>query len=244
MREIVIDTETTGLNPQEGHRIVEVACIELSHHVPTGRRFHRYVNPGRDMPAEALAVHGLTEEFLADHPPFDAIVEELLAFIGDDKLVIHNAEFDLAFVNAELSRLGRGPLASPFVDTLAVARRRFPGAPASLDALCRRFAVDLSQRELHGAEIDCGLLASVYIELLGGRQPGLQFVATADVGDEMMDVDLIEHRGPPRPPRPHAASSEELAAHQAMLAAIKQPLWLAAMAQAQAAQAQALAVPG
>ena len=228
MREIVVDTETTGLDPQAGHRIVEVGCIELVHHVPTGRKFHRYVNPERDMPADALAVHGLTEEFLAAQPPFAAIVDDLAAFIGDDRLVIHNAEFDLAFLNAELVRLGRPPLACPFVDTLAVARRRFPGAPANLDALCRRFAIDLSDRDKHGAEIDCALLAAVYIELLGGRQPGLDFAAAA-ASDELLETITMPH-GQPRPPRPHAPSLEELAAHQAMLAALKTPLWLAAFA--------------
>ncbi len=225
MREVVIDTETTGLDPQAGHRIVEIACVELVHHVPTGRRFHRYVNPGRDMPDDALAVHGLTTEFLAAHPPFDAIVEELAAFIAGDRLVIHNAEFDLAFINAELARLGHPPLACPFVDTLAVARRRFPGAPASLDALCRRFAIDRSERQLHGAEIDCELLAAVYIELLGGRQPGLDFVVGPSV-EGLAEIEAV--RGPMRLPRPHAPTQEELAAHQAMLAAITQPLWLAA----------------
>jgi len=224
MREIVIDTETTGLNPGDGHRIVEVACIELLHHVPTGRKFHRYVNPERDMPEEAFAVHGLSAEFLAEHSRFAEIADELLAFIGDDTVVIHNAEFDLAFLNAELARLGRPSLACAFVDTLAVARQRFPGAPASLDALCRRFAIDLSVREKHGADIDCGLLAKVYVELLGGRQPGLDFAAA---GGDGMPLLLPQDR-PRREPRPHAASLDELAAHQAMLATIKTPLWLAA----------------
>jgi DNA polymerase-3 subunit epsilon len=224
MREIVIDTETTGLDPNDGHRIVEIACVELMHHVPTGRKFHRYLNPGRDMPEDALAVHGLTAEFLASQPPFDAIADELATFIADDRLVIHNAEFDLAFINAELARLGRPALACAFVDTLAVARRRFPGAPASLDALCRRFAIDLTAREKHGADIDCGLLAAVYVELLGGRQPGLDFAAAAVGGTEI----VLPQDRPPRPARPHAASIEELAAHQAMLAAVKAPLWLAA----------------
>jgi DNA polymerase III subunit epsilon len=226
MREIVIDTETTGLDPRDGHRIVEIACLELLHHIPTGRKFHRYINPERDMPADALAVHGLSAEFLAGHPGFAAIADDLVAFIAGDRLVIHNAEFDLAFINAELARLGRGPLVCPFVDTLAVARRRFPGASASLDALCRRFAIDLSSREMHGAEIDCGLLAEVYIELLGGRQPGLDFAATGS--DEAADERGAPLDRPPRPARPHAPSLEELAAHQAMLAAITAPLWLAA----------------
>jgi DNA polymerase-3 subunit epsilon len=226
MREVVIDTETTGLDPTAGHRICEVACIELGHHVPTGRKLHRYVNPERDMPADAFAVHGLTAEFLARHPPFAEIADELVAFIGGDRVVIHNAEFDLAFINAELARLGRGPLVCPFVDTLAVARRRFPGAPASLDALCRRFAIDLSERDKHGADIDCGLLAAVYIELLGGRQPGLDFALP---GAALSDIAIAAPQDrPPRPPRPHAPSIEELAAHQAMLAAISQPLWLSA----------------
>jgi DNA polymerase III subunit epsilon len=225
MREIVIDTETTGLDPNDGHRIVEIACLELMHHVPTGRSFHRYVNPERDMPPEALLVHGLTAEFLAEQPLFAAVADELAEFIAGDRLVIHNAEFDLAFLNAELTRLGQPPLACTFVDTLAVARRRFPGAPASLDALCRRFSIDLAVREKHGAEIDCGLLAAVYIELLGGRQPGLEFTATTI--DELVG-EIALPQGPPRPPRPHAPSAEELVAHQAMLALLKAPLWLAA----------------
>src|ERR1700758_2705276 len=198
MRGVVVYTKTTGLDPREGHRIVELACIELVHHVPTGRRFHRYVNPEREMPEDALAVHGLTAEFLARQPPFAAVLDELLAFIGRDPLVIHNAEFDLAFLNAELARLDREPIPSDYVDTLALARRRFPGSPASLDALCRRFAIDLSDRVEHGAEIDCGLLAAVYLELLGGRQPGLDFAMPAD------EVALAERIM--RPPRPHFPS--------------------------------------
>jgi DNA polymerase-3 subunit epsilon len=223
MREIVIDTETTGLDPQDGHRIVEIAAIELFHHMPTGRRFHCYVNPERDMPADAYAVHGLSAEFLVDHPPFADIVHDFLAFVGDDPLVIHNAEFDIAFLNAELARAGLPALASPFVDTLSLARRRFPGAPASLDALCRRFSIDLTVRDKHGAEIDCGLLADVYVELLGGRQPGLDF-SVVETG-AAMQVIAVQDRVI-RPPRPHAATPEELAAHQALLATISNPLWL------------------
>jgi DNA polymerase-3 subunit epsilon len=218
MRQIVLDTETTGLDPGEGHRIVEIACIELVHHVPTGRRFHRYVNPERDMPEEALAVHGITAEFLADQATFAAIAEELLAFIGSDRLVIHNAEFDLAFLNAELARLERDPIGCAFVDTLGLARVRFPGAPASLDALCRRFDIDLSERVEHGAEVDCGLLAAVYLELLGGRQPGLDFALPAD---SLAAAERIM-----RAPRPHAPSSDEAIAHQAMLRLITEPIWL------------------
>jgi len=218
MREVVLDTETTGLDPDEGHRIVEIACIELVHHVPTGRKFHRYVNPDRDMPEDALAVHGIKAEFLASQPPFAAIVDELLAFIGSDRLVIHNAEFDLAFLNAELARLRREPMGCAFVDTIGLARVRFPGAPASLDALCRRFDIDLSARVEHGAEIDCALLAAVYLELLGGRQPGLDFATPID------DVAAMERIQ--RAPRPHAPSAAELVAHQAMLRMIAEPIWL------------------
>lgn len=221
MREIVLDTETTGLDPGEGHRIVEIACIELVHHVPTGRRFHRYVNPERGMPEDALAVHGITSEFLASQPLFAAIVDELLAFIGSDRLVIHNAEFDLAFLNAELARMQREPISRPFVDTLGLARVRFPGAPASLDALCRRFDIDLSMRVEHGAEVDCGLLAAVYLELLGGRQPGLDFALPAN--------DMIARERIIRAPRPHAPSAAELIAHNAMLQIITEPIWLMEM---------------
>jgi len=218
MREVVLDTETTGLDPGEGHRIVEIACIELLHHIPSGRKFHRYVNPERDMPEDALVVHGISADCLACQPPFSAIVDELLAFIGLNRLVIHNAEFDLAFLNAELARLQREPLSCPFVDTLGLARVRFPGAPASLDALCRRFDIDLSKRVEHGAEVDCGLLAAVYLELLGGRQPGLDFATLADAAV------LAERIS--RPARPHAPSPEELIAHQAMLRIITEPIWL------------------
>ena len=218
MREIVLDTETTGLDPNKGHRIVEVACIELVRHVPTGRKFHRYVNPERDMPGEALAVHGITAAFLADQPPFAAIADELLAFIGSDRLVIHNSEFDLAFLNAELARLRRDPIGCSFVDTLGLARVRFPGAPASLDALCRRFNIDLSDRVEHGAEIDCALLALVYLELLGGRQPGLDFTMPVD---NMTSAERIV-----RSPRPHSPSAEEVVAHQAILRMITEPIWL------------------
>jgi len=214
----VLDTETTGLDPGEGHRIVEIACIELVHHVPTGRKFHRYVNPERDMPEEALAVHGITAEFLASQAPLAAIADELLAFIGSDRLVIHNAEFDLAFLNAELARLQREPVSSAFVDTLGLARVRFPGAPASLDALCRRFDIDLSDRVEHGAEIDCGLLAAIYLELRGGRQPGLDFTMPAN------EIALTERIV--RPPRPHSPSAAEVIAHQAMLRMIIEPIWL------------------
>ncbi len=222
MREIVLDTETTGLDPADGHRIVEVGCIELVNHMPSGRVFHRHVNPEREMPEEAYAVHGLSAEFLAKHPPFAAIAEELLAFLGDGRLIIHNAEFDLKFINAELRRLGKETLRCEIEDTLALARRRYPGAQASLDALCRRFEIDLSARTKHGALLDCELLAAVYLELIGGRQPGLEFVVDTALVDGAVAIDR-----PIRPARPHAASLEELAAHAAMLQLLKQPIWLA-----------------
>jgi DNA polymerase-3 subunit epsilon len=223
MREIVLDTETTGLDAADGHRIVEIACIELVNHVPSGRSFHRYANPERDMPEDALAVHGLTADFLAGHPPFAAHVDEFLAFVGGDRLIIHNAEFDLRFINAELKRLGRPALAGAYQDTLSLARRRFPGSPASLDALCRRFAIDLSAREKHGALIDCELLAAVYLELIGGRQPTLDLAVDAALAAAGRLV-----ARPPREKRPHEASEAELVAHAAMLQLLKQPIWLAA----------------
>jgi DNA polymerase III subunit epsilon len=222
MREIVLDTETTGLDPDSGHRIVELACIELVNHVPSGRVFHRHVNPERDMPEDAYAVHGHSAEFLAQFPPFAAHAGELLEFIEGARLIIHNAEFDLRFLNAELQRLGRPALACDFEDTLALARRRYPGAPASLDALCRRFEIDLSARTKHGALLDCELLAAVYLELIGGRQPGFDLVADLVETSPIVVADRV-----PRPARPHHPLPEELAAHAAMLALLKQPLWLA-----------------
>jgi DNA polymerase III subunit epsilon len=224
MREIVLDTETTGLDPSAGHRIVEIACLELINHLPSGRHFQRYVNPGRDMPEEALAVHGLSAAFLADKPSFAEIVPELLAFIDGAPLVIHNAEFDVLFLNAELALLGH-PLvaASLAVDTLQLARRKFPGSPASLDALCRRFNIDTSARSLHGALLDAELLAEVYLELIGGRQAGLDLVQA----EARAAAAIAAASGVTRPPRPHAPTPEELAAHAAFLGMIKQPLWLA-----------------
>jgi DNA polymerase-3 subunit epsilon len=223
MREIVLDTETTGLDPADGHRIVEIGCIELLNHVPTGRDFHRYVNPERAMDADAFAVHGITDEMLDGKPRFAEVVDELLAFLGDGRLVIHNAEFDLRFLNHELKLAGRPPLACGHEDTLALARRRFPGAPASLDALCRRFAIDLSERDKHGALLDCRLLAAVYLELVGGREPTLDVVL--DPG--AIGSTLIIAR-PHRAARPHEPSPEERAAHEAMLTRLKDPVWLSA----------------
>ena len=172
MREIVLDTETTGLDPAEGHRVVEIGAVELFNHVPTGRTYHQYINPMRDMPAEAFAVHGISADFLSDKPTFEQIAEAFIAFVADGKLVIHNAGFDMKFLNAELVWCGRSRLPSTqSLDTLDIARRAFPGANASLDALCRRFGVDNSAREKHGALLDAEILAEVYLELVGGRQP-------------------------------------------------------------------------
>ena len=180
MREVVLDTETTGLDPGGGHRIVEVGCVELLNHAPTGRTFQAYINPQRSMPAEAFNVHGLSDTFLADKPLFADIAEEFQTFLGDSLLVIHNASFDLGFINAEFERLGYPPVATDrAIDTVQLARRKFPGSPANLDALCRRFQVDISDRSLHGALKDARLLSVVYLELLGGRQPGLELVSAA-----------------------------------------------------------------
>ena len=219
MREVVLDTETTGLDPADGHRIVEVGCLELVNHIATGRTFQRYVNPERDMPTDAFAVHGISEDFLQAQPAFAAVVDDFLAFIGDSPLVIHNAAFDMAFLNAELARLGREPLAmARAVDTIRIARQKFPGAQASLDALCRRFGIDNSARSKHGALLDAELLSEVYLELIGGRQAGLDLAVEAAAATSAA-------RRAPRPPRPHAPSPEELAAHAAFIARLKDPVW-------------------
>lgn len=219
MREIVLDTETTGLNPTDGHRVVEIGCIELLNHVPTGRTFQKYINPERLMPAEAEAIHGLTDQFLADQPLMEEVIGDFLEFIGDDQLVIHNAEFDMRFLNAELERLDR-PKLDPdrAVDTVGMARRKFPGAQASLDALCRRFEIDNSGRNFHGALLDAQLLAEVYLELIGGRQPGLELAAEAARAE-------AAQASAPRAPRAHAPSAEELARHAAFVATLEEPIW-------------------
>jgi DNA polymerase-3 subunit epsilon len=174
MREIVLDTETTGLDPASGHRVVEVACVELLNRIPTGQSFQRYLNPERDVPPEAVAVHGLSREFLKEQPSFAGIVDDMLAFIGDAPLVAHNALFDLGFLNAELERSGKPPLPRErIVDTLLLARRRHPAGPNSLDQLCARYGIDNSRRTKHGALLDAELLAEVYLELIGGRQASL-----------------------------------------------------------------------
>lgn len=179
MREIILDTETTGLNPGDGHRIIEIGCLELENHLPTGRTYHQYINPERDIPVEAFNIHGISEEFLADKPVFKDIVEEFLDFISDSTLVIHNAGFDMKFLNYELVKAKHPKLKySRTVDTLMMAREKFPGSPANLDALCRRFKIDNSNRTKHGALLDSELLAEVYLELKGGRQQHLTLVAS------------------------------------------------------------------
>ena len=172
MREIVLDTETTGLDPQDGHRIVEIGAVELHNHVPTGNVYHQYINPLITMPDQAFAIHGLSDEFLSDKPKFSEIAKEFLDFIGSAKLVIHNAAFDIKFINAELKRIDKEEITfDRATDTLAIARKKFPGSPASLDSLCRRFKIDNSARVVHGALLDSQILAEVYLELVGGKQP-------------------------------------------------------------------------
>ena len=226
MREIVFDTETTGLDPARGDRLVEVGCIEMVNRVATGRTFHAYFNPDRTMPAEAEAVHGLSDAFLADKPRFHERVAELVEFIADSPLVAHNATFDFGFLNAELAICGlEAVCTSRMVDTLQIARRRHPGAKLSLDALCSRYGIDRSHRTLHGALLDAELLAQVYVELTGGRQIGLE-LAASDAAEMVIEL----RRSPARKrefraPRPHDASLEELVRHTAFLATIQAPLW-------------------
>ncbi len=225
MREIVLDTETTGLDPANGDRIVEIGCVELVNHVPTGRTFQRYVNPERDVPEPAFAVHGLSRAFLSTHPVFAGISGSFVEFVADSRLVIHNAAFDLGFVNAEFARLDIAPLPSDrAVDTVQLARRKFPGAPANLDALCARFGVDNTDREQHGALKDALLLARVYLELIGGRQPDLSFQAKAGA-----KVAAAAGQGGPaaRAARAHAPTDAESATHAAFLAKLKDPVWSA-----------------
>jgi DNA polymerase-3 subunit epsilon len=225
MREIIFDTETTGLDPKSGDRLVELGCVEMVNRVTTGQTFHAYFNPERSMPAAAEAVHGLSEAFLADKPKFAERADEFLAFIGDSPLVAHNAGFDFGFINAELQMCGRQPVSlDRMIDTVALARVRHPGAKNSLDALCTRYGIDRSHRTKHGALLDAELLAQVYVELTGGRQIGLELVE--DRSDEIVaQVVTVTRERKFRSPRPHAASAEELAAHAAFIETIKSPLW-------------------
>ncbi len=232
MREIIFDTETTGLDPKTGDRMVEIGCIEMVGRVETGRSFHAYFNPERDMPAEAERVHGLSAAFLATKPKFAESADELLAFLGDAPLVAHNAGFDFGFLNNELELAGREPIGMDrMVDTVALARKKHPGAKLSLDALCTRYGIDRSHRVKHGALLDAELLAQVYVELTGGRQIGLGLspidpaadTATAQPGN------MPWHRPPAdkprREPRPHVASPEELERHRAFIAGIADAIW-------------------
>lgn len=230
MREIALDTETTGLSPKAGHRVVEIGCVEMINHIATGEVFHVYINPERDMPEEAFAVHGLSEDFLKDHPVFAKVAQDFLDFVGEDPLVIHNAAFDMGFLNAELERAGHTALPmTRAVDTVQMARKKFPGAQANLDALCKRFGIDNSNRELHGALLDARLLAEVYLELRGGRQTGFGL----DAGDDETlktqggaEVVQLETRAK-RAPRAFAPSREELERHEAFLEKVTDPIWKA-----------------
>lgn len=225
MREIIFDTETTGLDPRTGDRLVEIGCIEMVNRVPTGATFHAYFNPDRDMPAAAEAVHGLSIAFLADKPRFHERAGEFLEFIGDSMLVAHNAGFDFGFINAELEMCGLEPVSrTRMIDTVALAKVRHPGAKLSLDALCTRYGIDRSHRTRHGALLDAELLAQVYVELTGGRQIGLSLVAdTTETLAAPVAAPARERTF--RPARPHAASETELAAHAAFLETVKSPLW-------------------
>jgi DNA polymerase-3 subunit epsilon len=227
MREIILDTETTGLEPSQGHRIIEIGCLELKNRTPTGRRYHTYVNPQRDVPLESQRITNLSTEFLRDKPLFSDVVDAFTAFIEDSPLVIHNAEFDLKFLNHELRRIERPTLVSSrAVDTAQMARIRYPGSPASLDALCKRFNIGLEEREAkgHGALLDAELLAQVYLELCGGRQPNLALLAELNAAGR---ANLANHK--PLPPRPQPLapriSQEELAHHAAAIASLPDAIW-------------------
>jgi DNA polymerase III subunit epsilon len=226
LREIVLDTETTGLDPFDGHRVVEIGCIELVNRIPTGRKWHCHLNPEREMPYQAFEVHGLSTEFLRDKPRFAELADDMLTFIEGAMLVMHNATFDFGFLNAELDRLARPLLRwDRVVDTLALARRRHPGAPCSLDALCKRYGVDLSEREKHSALLDCRLLASVYVELVGGHQARLEFAAN---GAQAALLGANPYAVKPRPRRlAPRLSAAELEAHRAFVATLGgEALWL------------------
>lgn len=228
-REIVLDTETTGMDPADGHRIIEIGCIELFNHLPTGKTWHHYINPEREVDAGAVAVHGIKTEFLKDKPIFGEIVGDFLDFIGGATLVIHNAEFDVKFLNAELKTFGFPPIKlAGVIDTLMIARKKYPGSPANLDALCRRFNIDLSGRELHGALLDAQLLADVYLELIGGRQHGLglaQSQSSSATQNQTVDIPSFEKK-PYREPRVFSPSAEEEEAHKNMVSKLKNSLWV------------------
>lgn len=226
MREIVFDTETTGFDPKTGDRMVEIGCVEMVNRVETGATFHAYYNPERAMPAAAEAVHGLSDVFLSDKPLFRDGAEELLAFLGDAPLVAHNASFDFGFLNNELEHAGLVPISlDRMVDTVAIARKKHPGAKNSLDALCTRYGIDRSHRVKHGALLDAELLAQVYVELTGGRQIGLELAA--DTAPSIVTAQPLDTESSRvfRTPRPHNATPEELARHQAFINTISTPIW-------------------
>lgn len=220
MREIVLDTETTGFEPLEGDRIVEIGAVELEGHVPTGRTYHQYINPQRSMPKGAFEVHGLGDEFLSDKPVFRDIAQAFVDFVGDSKLIIHNASFDMKFLNAELGWVDRPLLPmDQALDTLAIARKKFPGSPASLDALCRRFGIDNSSRTLHGALLDSEILAEVYLELIGGRQP--DFALSNEAKKETKNEAAEDWRPASRSKElPSRLTAEESAAHAEFVGAL------------------------
>jgi DNA polymerase-3 subunit epsilon len=220
MREIILDTETTGLDPKMGHRLVEIGAVELINHTPTGVNYQTYINPERDVDPGAQEIHGLTNEFLKQHPTFGDISAEFLDFLSNSTLVIHNAPFDLAFINMELNRLGEPSISSErVIDTLVLARKKFPGAQANLDALCRRFAIENRHRELHGALVDAALLADVYIELIGGKEPtlGLSAKKTNTVAEDTTRVY--------QKPRSFPVTEEELELHRAFVKTLINPIW-------------------
>jgi len=217
IREIVLDTETTGLSPNDGDRLVEIGCVELINHIPSGKTHHVYINPERSMPEEAFRVHGLSEEFLKDKPVFKAVAQDFLDFIGDGTLVIHNAPFDMGFLNAELEKASFPRLTNEVIDTVMVARKKHPGARVSLDALCKHYGIDNSRRTLHGALLDSEILAEVYLELIGGKQVSLALIA--DAGSDGEDGLLQRVPARPRPtPLPSRVTAAEAEAHYAFLA--------------------------
>lgn len=222
--DIVFDTETTGVDPGEGHRVVEIGCVELENLIPTGRTYHTYINPERDMPIGAFQVHNLSAEFLSDKPLFSQIVDEFSAFIGDAHLVAHNANFDFKFINAELDNIGRPPLLEKRkVDTWGMAKRLFPGQASSLDALCRRYEIDLSARTKHGALLDAELLAEVYLNLKGGRQNRLELVSNRGGGDALGP--RAQHKKAPIAARSYSVTDDEQAVHRAFISGMESAIW-------------------
>lgn len=252
MREIVLDTETTGLKPAEGHRLVEIGCVELNNRLPTGRTYQVYINPERDMPEEAFKVHGLSRDFLSQHPPFRSIYQDFLTFITEDTpLIIHNASFDMTFLNYELEAVGGASLSfHRVIDTLKIARQKFPGFPASLDMLCKRFKIDNTHRDKHGALLDAHLLADVYLELMGGRQDALSSILDTQDGHGTPNTPShqrgrkdspVVSDAPPRPPRLFPVSLEERENHLSFLQKIKNPFWSALVVLALFGEAQCIA---